>query len=76
MQSTGQAGGKNAPVLMVDSDFGQSPPGVTVSCSWPVKISLNGNFLKDSVCRHRCIYGVVELCLVKQNLDIAQCSVK
>lgn len=36
---------RNAPVLMVvmEIGLGQSPPGVTVFCSWPVKISLNGN---------------------------------
>lgn len=41
-----------------------------------MKNSLNGNLVKDSVCRHRCIYGVVELRLAKRDLNIAQCPVK
>lgn len=29
--------------------------------------------MKDTVCRHRCIYGVVELNLLRQDVNIAQC---
>lgn len=38
-----------------------------------MKITLNGHSVKDTVCRHKCIYGVVELSLVKQDVNIAQC---
>lgn len=48
-------------VMEVTCSLVTSPPKATVFGSWPVKICLNGNSVKGTVCRHRFIYGVVEL---------------
>lgn len=68
---------RNAPVLTAvmetTGSLVRSPPGATVSRSWPVKFCLNGNSVNDTVCRHRCTYEVVELDLLKQDVNIAQC---
>ena len=68
---------RNAPVLTAVMEMTRSlvrsPPGATVSGSWPVKICLNGNSVKDTVCRHRCIYGIAELDLLKLDVNIAWC---
>ena len=44
---------RNAPVLTAVMEMTRSlvrsPPGATVSGSWPVKICLNGNSVKDTV---------------------------
>jgi len=68
---------RNASVLMAVMEMTRSlvrnPPGAAVSGSWPAKICLNGNLVKGMVCRHRCVYGVVELDLLKQDINIAWC---
>lgn len=65
------------PVLMAVTEMTcslvRSPPEATGSGSWPVKIWLSRNSVKDTACRCRCIYGAVELALSKLNVNISWC---
>lgn len=71
---------RNAPVLMgvikMTCSSVRIPSGVTESISWPGKNCLTGNLVKDTVCRHRCVYGIVELDLLKQHVNIVLCPTK